>query len=151
VRTTAHAHSVATDDENDQRNETVSEDVPEDPPDPDPPPDRLAKQHDEPPSVELEGERRSVASFDVGLASAEMDASGASDGVVDDEKRPMNLRNASERERERSKPMDQEDSPGRPGEEPDEPGGEAAVPGNVHGTQERPRCETSDAVDRTGA
>jgi hypothetical protein len=152
VRTTARAQSVATDDENDQRNETVSEDVPEDPPDPDPPPDRLAKQHDEPPSVELEGERRSVASFDDGLTRGEADASGASEGVEDDGNLSMNLRNASEHERERSRRRNRDYSPKRAQYEQDPPGDKAVV-STASGLDEDPRnrprklCNTSERAD----
>ena len=82
------------DEENNQRNETDVDDVPEDvldPSTPFPSPDEPARPQNEPPSVELEGERRCIASCDVGLTSAKTDASGASDGVEDDGKRPMNL------------------------------------------------------------
>ena len=81
----------------------------------------------------------------------EADALGASRSVEDDGGRPMKLRNASERERERSKRRSRKYSPGRPGEEPDEPDGETVVPGDVHSTQEGPRGEGNQRVDDANA
>jgi hypothetical protein len=151
--TTAHARSAATDDENDQRTSQDEYDVPGLSPEPPPPftsPDEPARVENEPPSVELEGERRDVASCDVERTGGKADVSRASEGVEDDGNRSKKLWSASEHDRDRSKRINEENSPGRPGDEPDEPGGEAAVPGDVHSTQERPRCETSD-VDNTNA
>jgi hypothetical protein len=152
--TTAHARSAATDDENDQRTSQDEYDVPGLSPEPPPPftsPDEPARVENEPPSIELEGERRDVASCDVERTGGEADVSRASEGVEVDGNRSKKLWSASEHDRDRSKRINEENSPGRPGDEPDEPGGEAAVPGDVHSTQERPRCETSDVVDNTNA
>jgi hypothetical protein len=149
---TAYARSTTAVDENGQRSEMDVEDAPEDPPESPPPmpmPDEPARLENGPPSVELEGEWKAVASCDVGLASDEADASTASGPVEDDGKWSKKLQKVSECERECSKRINEENSPGRPGDEPDEPGGEAAVPGDIHSTQERPRCETSDVVDNT--
>ena len=124
ARTTAHARLTTADEENNQRNETDVDDVPEDPPDPSTPfpsPDETARPQNEPPSVELEGERRCIASCDVGLTSAKTDASGASDGVEDDGKRPMNLRKTLERVDEPSEHRNQENPPGRTQVDPSDP------------------------------
>ena len=145
---TTHERSSTDADENDQRTSEDVEDVPEDPPVPPPPPDRPANASDEPPIVELEGEKKSTASCDNAPTRAKADASGASEGI-DDSNRPMKLRNMSEHQRERSKTRSQENSPGRPGEEPDEPGGEAAVPRDVHSTQEGPRYDSDGGGGET--
>ena len=124
-----HERSTATDEENDQRNETNVDDVPSTPPEPPPllnSPYQPVKQHDEPPSVELEGERRSCASCDDGPTSDVTDAWRASEGVEDDGTRPRKLWKTSERERKRLRPKDEEDSPKEGAlDELDAPGDEA--------------------------
>jgi hypothetical protein len=79
-----------------------------------------ARTENEPLSVELVGERRSLPSCDVGPTRSEADMSGASEGVAVDGKQLRKLQQVSEHKHERSKPMDEENSPGRPGEEPDD-------------------------------
>jgi hypothetical protein len=74
------------------------------------------KQYDKPSSIKLEGKRRSLASFDIGLTSAEMNTSGTPRHDEDARKQSKKLWNGSEHERKWSKPMDEENSPGRPGE-----------------------------------
>ena len=75
-RPSALAHGQSTRaDEDDQRTQTVDNDVPEGPPEPPPPPDEPAQRPNVPPSVELEGERRSVTSSDDPRTSDEADAS----------------------------------------------------------------------------
>jgi hypothetical protein len=114
-------------------------------------PDQPARSQNEPPSVELEGERKTVASCDVERNGGEADASGASDGVEDDGKRPMDLRKTSERADEPLEHRSREDSPGTAPDEPDEPGGETAVPGDAHSTQEGPRCKGNGGGGETSA
>ena len=136
--------------ENDQHTSTNVDDVPEPPqhsPRPPEPPDRTAKQQDEPPSVELEGERRSRASCDDGPTSDVTDTSRASEGIEDDGNRPKKLRKALEHVSKRSDPKEREDSQGRPGDEPDEPGGETAVPGDCQKSQQRPMNVSNERVD----
>jgi hypothetical protein len=154
ARATAHTRSTTTDEETGQRTETDIDDVPEDPPDPSTPfpmPDQPARPQNEPPSVELEGERRTVASCDVEHNGGEADASGASDGVEDDGKRPMDLRKTLERVSKHLKPMEKQNSPDRPGEEPEDPGGEMAVPDGVHDVQEGPLSVRNERADETDA
>jgi hypothetical protein len=89
--------SVCAIDENGQRSEMDFEDAPEDPP------ESPLPMPDQPPSVELEGERRSVASCDVGLTSSNVDATGAPRRVEDDGDVSRKLGKASDRKHERSK------------------------------------------------
>ena len=79
-------------DEDDQRTSTSVDDVPEDPPEPPPPPDKPARRRTQPPSVELEGERRSQSSFEDELTSAEANASQVSGNVEDVGKHLKKLR-----------------------------------------------------------
>ena len=149
----AHERSTATDEENDQRTSTNVNDVPEDPPDPPPPPDEAAKQHDEPPSVELEGEKGSRASCDDAPTRAETDALGAPKGDEDPRKRPKAAQNESDRVRERSERRDEENSPRRTQDEPDAPGDEAEASTASKGIEDggtRPRKlrETSKQVSK---
>ena len=125
-------------DENDQHDEPSVDDVPEGPPDPPTPPNEPANLQKEPPSVELEGERKSVANSDDARTSDEADASGASGHVWDARVRQTKPRNASERVRERLERRGEENSPKLVPEAPDEPDGETAVPGDAHRVQERP-------------
>ena len=60
-----HKRSTVTDEENSQCTILDDDDAPGAPPEPPPPltsPDEPTRQHNEPPSIELEGERRSRAS-----------------------------------------------------------------------------------------
>ena len=77
--TLAQGRSTTIVEENDQRTSPDVEDVPEDPPEPPPPltsPDETARSQDEPPSVELEGERKGVASCDTGPTTGYADVAG---------------------------------------------------------------------------
>ena len=137
-------------DENDQHDEPSVNDVPEGPPDLPAPPNETANLQKEPASVELEGERKSVASSDDACTSDEADASGASGHVGDGRMRPTKPRNASERVRERLERRGEENSPKLVPEAPDEPDGETAVPGDAHRIQERPTgVRTSASSKRT--
>ena len=79
----AQGRSTKTDEEIDQCNEAIINDVPEDPPDPSPSPDQPAQRENEPPSVELEGERCMSASRDDGLTSTKTNVSGPFTGDED--------------------------------------------------------------------
>ena len=61
-------------DENDQHDEPSVNDVPEGPPDPPAPPNEPTNLQKEPASVELKGERKSVASSDDACTNDEADA-----------------------------------------------------------------------------
>ena len=80
---------------------------------------------DEPPSVELEGERIPYPSDDVRLTSAEADALGLSEDDEDARDRPKNLRNASERADEPLEQRSRNDSPKGAPVELDDPGDNA--------------------------
>jgi hypothetical protein len=152
--TTAYARSTTAVDENGQRSEMDVEDAPEDPPESPPPmpmPDEPARLENGPPSVELEGEWKAVASCDVGLASDEADASTASGPVEDDGKWSKKLQKVSEREHERSKQTGRKDLPRKARDRLYDPSGEAVEPDDPHTYQEGLRGNTSDAVDRTDA
>jgi hypothetical protein len=154
ARATAHTRSTTTDEETGQRTETDVDDIPEDPPDPFTPlpmPDQPARPQNEPPSVELEGERRTVASCDVEHNGGKAEASGASYGVEDDGKRPKKLWNTSEPERQRSERRTRTNSPRWARDERHDPGGATDARGDVHSTKEGPRGGTSDRVDETSA
>ena len=125
-------------DETDQRTSTNAEDVPEPPqhsPQPQPlpiPPDELAERRNEPPSC------------DHAPTEDEADAAGVSECVEDHEKRPKNLENVSEPERERSKRRCRGYSPRRARGDPDDPGGETAAPGGPRTYQEGPIVGSSE-------
>lgn len=76
----AHSRSTPGANENDQRTSEDEDDVPGTPdhhPPPLPMPDQPARRENKPLSVELEGEKRIVASCDVGPTSDEAEAPGA--------------------------------------------------------------------------
>ena len=150
----AHVRSTTRVEESGQRTSQDDEDIPGAPPDPHPPStssDEIARPPNEPPSVELEGERRCFASCDDGLTSDVADATAVSSRVEDDRNVPKNLQETSERVGERPERRTRENSPGRPGEEPEEPGSETAIPDGVHGVQELPRRVRNERVDETNA
>jgi hypothetical protein len=147
ARATVHTQSTATDDENDQRSEMHVDNVPEDPPDPSP----SLPMPDQPPSVELEGERRSVASCDVGLTSSDADVTGAPRRVEDDGDVSRKLGKVSDREHERSKRRTRANLPDQARDEPDNPGGEAAVPDDIQSTKEGPRNVRNERADEMDA
>ena len=91
----ARGQSTMKADEDDQRNEAIIDDLPIGPPDPPPPPDEPANRQNEPPSVELEGEREESASSEDARTSNKADVSGASIRDEDTRTRPKNLWNAS--------------------------------------------------------
>ena len=134
--------------ENDQHHEENVDNVPEGPPDPPPPPDEPVNPSNEPPSIELEGERMLVTSSEDARTSDEADASGASGHVEDARKRPKKLHNASVHVGERLERRGEENSPGRAPEDPDEPGGETAAPGEH---QDHRGCHEGDGKRRDDA
>ena len=78
--TTHERSSTEADEDNNQRTPQDVEDVPGPSPGPPPPvltPDEPGQRQNKPPSVELEGERRSRASCDDGPTNGDSDASGA--------------------------------------------------------------------------
>ena len=93
-------------------------------PEPLEPPDR---RQDDSPSVKLEGERNAAARCDVELTTGETDTLGASGRVEDVGNKLKKLVNASDREHERSKRKDKQNSPGRAQVELDGPGDEAGA------------------------
>ncbi|KAI9569746.1 hypothetical protein HD554DRAFT_2313462 [Boletus coccyginus] len=140
----AHVRSTAADKENDQRTETVDSDIPEKPPEPPPPPSSSAKptqRRNDPPSVELKGERFSHTSCDDRLTGGDMNVSGASGGDEDTRNVPKKPRDASEREHKRLEQVEGGNSPMRPPDNPDEPSGDASVTDNVQSHQGRPRAD----------
>ena len=147
---TTHEQSSMEAVKNDQRTSTNVNDVPEDPPDPPlTSPDEPTRPENEPPSVELEGERRRDPSCDDRSISAEATASGESEGDEDPRNRPKAAQNKSDRVRERLERRDEENSPGRTQDEPDAPGDEAdastASEGvEVDGNRPRKLRETSE-------
>ena len=106
----AHERSTTTVEETDQR-PSSDDDIPGVPPDTPEPPDVTAQRRNEPPSAELEGEWEVPASCNAGPTAGETDVSGPSVGDEDPRNRPKAVRNASERERKRSKGRSREDSP----------------------------------------
>jgi hypothetical protein len=82
---------------------------------------------------------------------SEADASAASGSVEDVQKKPKNLRNASEHERKCSKRRSREVSPDKARGDPDRPDGETAVPGDFQRPQERPRSVSNERVDEANA
>ena len=123
---TTHERSSMEAVKNDQRTSMNVNDVPEDPPDPPlTSPDEPTRPENEPPSVELEGERRRDPSCDDGSISAEATASGELEGDEDPRNRPKAAQNKLDRVRERLEQRDEENSPGRTQDEPDAPGDEA--------------------------
>ena len=149
----ARGQSTTKADENDQHNEETIGDVPEGPPDPPPPPDEPIQQQNKTPSVELEGERKGVASSENALTGAKTGALEASGNVEDAGNCQTNTSDASERERGRSEPK-VEDSPRRTPDAPDELdelGNETAVPGGVHDVQEHPRNVRSGCAEEMDA
>jgi hypothetical protein len=148
----AYARSTTTVDKNSQRSEMDFEDAPEDPPEsPLPMPDQPARPENEPLSVELEGERRSVASCDVGLTSSDADTTGAPRRVEDDGDMSRKLGKVSDREHECSKRRTRANLPDQARDEPDNPGGEVAVPDNIQSTKEGPRNVRNERADEMDA
>ena len=116
----AQGQSTTTDKPDNQRSETSVDNIPRAPPEPPPPvhtPDKPTHCTNEPPSIELEGERCTSASCDVGPTSAETDA----------REKLTNLPDALGRERERSKRRTRENSPRRAQEELEDLGCEVDV------------------------
>ena len=85
----------------------------------------------------------------LGAPGDEADAPAPFGRVEDASNVPRKLRETSEREQGRSKPKDEANSPGRPGEEPGEPVGETAAVDDAHTYQEGPRGDTSDGSGGT--
>ncbi|KAF8432353.1 hypothetical protein L210DRAFT_985801 [Boletus edulis BED1] len=143
--------STTADEENDQRRKSGVEDLPEKLPVPPEPPDEAANRVSKPPSIELEGERRLVPSFDETLTGDQTDTSGPSKHVEDVRDKPSELPNTSELEREHSETRQQGNSPRRTRSEPDELGREAATQRSYQRIQECPRTVRNECVDRTNA
>jgi hypothetical protein len=150
-----HARSTTLVEEDRQHTPQDGDDIPSSSPHtpaPAEPPDEAANRQNDPPSVELEGERMLYPSCDVGPTSGNAHASGATQGDEDPRNRPKGAPDTLEQSRQRSKSQEEENSPSRAPDDPDEPGGEtAATPGDLHSTQEGPRAGTSDDVDGTDA
>ena len=148
----ARTRSTTAAEDNDQRNEVSIDDTPSTslgPPPSFPTPDKPVQRPDEPPSVELEGERKSVASCDAGPTAGETHVLGASRREKDARKRPKKPRNALEHVRGHLERKGPEDSPRRAPDEPEGPGGETAVPGGVQRVQEDPRSVRNERADET--
>ena len=134
---TTHEQSMPGDEETGQHTVPEDDDLPGAPSEPPPPltsPDEPARRENEPPSVELEGERR-------GNPSCDADATGVCSRVEDNGKRQKNLENASERIDEPLEQKDEGDSPEGALDELDAPGDKAdASPasGRVEDDGERP-------------
>ena len=126
---TERERPIAADEDNDQRTSRIGHDVPRLPLEPPKPPDRpleRPQREEEPPSVELEGERSGFASCDEACRAVEADVSGLSDGDDDPRNRPKGLQDASEhahgrvgRQVERNSPRPTRDKPGDPEREAD--------------------------------
>ena len=99
----AQGRSTTADEPTDQWTSTIVDNVAEDPPVPPPPLERPPNAENEPPSVELEGERKSLGSCEVGPTSAETTASGVSRRDEDPRNRPKAAQNTSEQVQEHSK------------------------------------------------
>ena len=126
--TTHERSSTEADEENNQRTSQDDKDVPGPSPERPPPvptPDEPGQRRNEPPSVELEGERLSRASCDDGPTNDVTDVSGALKGDEDPRNRPKAAQNALEQVRERSKPKDEEGLPERAQVGREAPGDEA--------------------------
>ena len=78
-----HMQSTTRAEENSQHTSTGVDDAPRAPPEPPQPPDEAANQQNEPPSVELEGERIPNPSCDVRRTRAEANMSGPSEDNED--------------------------------------------------------------------
>ena len=147
----AHARSTKGVEENCQRTSTDGDDIPGTPPDPHPPLTSLPRPPDEPPSVELEGERRNIASCKDELTGDDRDASGPSEDDEDARGRPKKLVNTSDRISKRSKRRARKDSPGKAQVEPDDPGDEADASAASEGVEDHGNVwknlrETSERV-----
>ena len=108
--TSTHMQSTTRAEENSQRTSTGVDDTPRAPPEPPQPPDEAANQQNEPPSVELEGERIPNPSCDVRRTRAEANMSGPSEDNEDARDWLKKLVNMSDRISEGSKQRGQEDS-----------------------------------------
>jgi hypothetical protein len=150
----ARGRSTTRADEDDQRTSTGIDDVPRAPPEPPQPytsPDEPARRRNEPPSVELEGERRMSASCDESPTRAETDASTASWTVEDVGKKSKKLRKASKRVRKQSEQISQQNSPKEARDELHDPGGEADAPGDPESDPQGPRGGANDDCGDTNA
>ena len=144
-----HERSTATD-ENDQRTSTSNDDIPRAPPEPPPPltsPDETMRSQDEPPSVELEGERKGVASCDARPTTGDADVAGVPGADEDAREKQTNLPDVLGCEQERSKQRTRENSPRRAREELEDLGCEADVSVTSEGDEDpRNRPQTVQNV-----
>ena len=149
----AQGRLTTTDEPDNQRSETSVDNIPRAPPEPPPPvhtPDKPTHRKNEPPSVKLEGERCTSASFDIRLTSTETNASGASRHDEDARNRPKAAQNASERERGRPNGRTREYSPEGGRDDRGDPRGEAhasPVPGSIEDIGKRPK-KPKNALER---
>ena len=137
-RAPAHARSTTTD-ENNQPTSQDDDDIPRAPPEPPPPltsPDETTRSQDQPPSVELEGERKGVASCDAGPTTGDADMAGVPGGDEDARKQPKKPRNTLEHIRGHLERKDGENSPGRARDELGNPSGEAHASGASEGDKD---------------
>ena len=146
-----HERSTSGDDEYDQPT-SDNDDVPEPFPGPPPPPGKpaeCASQPSEPRSVKLEGEKKSVASFDDACTNGDADTSGAPRRDESARERSRKLPNASERIRKRLERRGEENLHKQAPEGPDEPGGETAAPGEHQDHQGSPEDDRKRRDDAT--
>ena len=124
----ARGRSTTRADEDDQRTSMSDSDVPSaslGPPPPVSTPDKPVQRHDEPPGVELEGERSSQSSSIVGLTADEADVLVMSEGDEDPRNRPKAAQDASERISKRLDQSKEDDPPMTAQVEPYDPGDSA--------------------------
>jgi len=98
-------------------------------------------------SVELQGERRPLASIDDTPTQAKTNALGVSGSVEDDRKWPKKLHNASERKCAHPEQAMGGNSPRRPPDDLDDPSSKASVTDGVQSHQRRPRADRDHAID----
>ena len=145
----AHGQLTVRADENDQNDEEIVNNIPEGPPDPPPPPDEPVNRQNESPSIELEGERKGMASTENARTSDEVDALGAS-GHVEGLKRAEETWKRA-RTRQGTIRAGRGELPDGSLECPYDPGGETAVPRGVQVVQECPTGVRNERVVETNA
>ena len=136
---TVHAQPTTAVKESDQHTLRDDENVPG--PSPEPPPLVLipykpAQWQNESPRVELEGESKSIASFNNALTNSDMHMLGASRHEKDAREKPTNLPDMLGCEQEHSKQRTQENSPRRAWEELEDLGCEVDVSVTSEGDQD---------------
>ena len=150
VHAMAHVQSMTVVEEDGQCTSADDEDAPSTPPEPPPPltsPDEHTRQHEEPLSIKLKGERRSCVSCNDRPTSNVTDMSASSRQVKDTSNVLRKLQEMLECEKECSKSKEEANSPARPGEELDEPGGEMTIPDDFQTSQQ---CLRNDSNKHSG-